>query len=81
MRTRARLAAPVGAAAAATTLSGLAPSGTSAGAGPGSPDHDSRVAAAIAAAKTHSGTTKFGSGQKFNAARDLYGAVSTRATR
>ena len=48
--------------AAATALAGLVPAGSA-----GAADHDSRVAAAIAAAKSHVAATRFGAGQRFTA--------------
>jgi zinc metalloprotease ZmpA len=65
MRTRARLAALAGAAAAAVALAGLAPSGPATGAVEG--DHDTLVAAAISAARSHVKATRFGVGQKLTA--------------
>jgi Zn-dependent metalloprotease len=63
--TRTRLAAVIAVAAAAATA-GLAQSAGAVGR-TASTDHDSRVAAAIAAAKSHDGRTRFGTGQAFTA--------------
>ena len=69
MRTRAPFSRRVGVAAAtaaaaatALTMAGLAQAGTAAGS-----DHDSRVAAAIASARSHVSTTRFGADQGFTA--------------
>ena len=63
MRTRARFVALAGTTAlAATAIAGLAQAGPAVGA-----DHDSLVTAAIAAAKSHAATTKFGTAQKLTA--------------
>ncbi|HET6165871.1 MAG TPA: M4 family metallopeptidase [Marmoricola sp.] len=60
---RAVVAAATGAAAAtALALAGPAQAGTAAGT-----DHDSRIAAAIASAKSHLGATRFGAAQGFTA--------------
>jgi Zn-dependent metalloprotease len=70
MRTRARFVAIATAAAAViTTATSLAPAGSAAGrpGGPAGADHDSRTAAAIAAAKSHTARTRFGAGQSFTA--------------
>ena len=65
MRTRARLAALAGAAAAATALAGFAPAGPAVGSASG--DHDSIVATALAAARAHGSATRFGADQKLRA--------------
>ena len=73
MRTRARLAALAGAAAAGTALTGLAPTGPAVGsavgsaAGSAADHHDSLVEAALAAAESHVAATRFGVGQQLRA--------------
>jgi Zn-dependent metalloprotease len=62
MRTRARLVALAGSAAAAAALCGLAPSVPAVGAP--STDRDPLVARALAAAESHVAATRFGLGQK-----------------
>jgi Zn-dependent metalloprotease len=65
MRTRARLVALAGSAAAAAALCGLAPSVPAVAAA--NTDHDSLVASALAAAKSHVAATHVGLGQKLTA--------------
>jgi zinc metalloprotease ZmpA len=65
MRTRARLVALAGSAAAVAALCGLAPSVPAAAAA--NADHDSLVASALASAKSHVAATYFGLGQKLTA--------------
>jgi Zn-dependent metalloprotease len=65
MRTRARLVALATSAAATAALCGLAPSGPATAAA--SADHDSLVAAALASAKAHVASTRFGAGQRLTA--------------
>jgi zinc metalloprotease ZmpA len=65
MRTRARLVALAGSAAAVAALCGLAPSGPATAATNG--DQDSLVASALASAKSHIAATRFGAGQRLTA--------------
>jgi zinc metalloprotease ZmpA len=76
MRTHARL---VGAATVAVTvaaISGLTQAGPAVGA-----DHDSRAAAAIAAAESHAAATKFGQDQKLTAVATIVDANGTSHVR
>jgi Zn-dependent metalloprotease len=65
LRTRARLVALAATASAATAFSGLAPAGPAVGAS--STDHDSLIASALAAARSHVAATRFGAGQDLTA--------------
>ena len=86
MRTHARVTALVTAAATAGALAALAQAGPAqagpAQAGPAAnAGQDSRVAAAIAAAKSHPGATRYGPGQAFTGAGTLVDADGTAHVR
>ena len=79
MRTRARLAGAAALAVAAATATGLGQAGPAVGSA--SSDHPSPKAAAIAAAKSHAGATRFGADQKLVATDVIVDADGTSHVR